>query len=146
MADSVTTIINKDEVQNWIEQIISELPDQTGNLVLDILNLLSSIAEVLAPFRLGNLRDSHVITVSGLIGDLGNTASYFPYIILGTAPHSIGSSILINGEWRYIGLSPTGAGKMHPGTAPNDYMADTLDSGDGSIDDLANNFLEWMVT
>lgn len=144
MSDSVTVGINKDVVQSWIEQIISGLPDQTGNLVLDILNILSSIAEVLAPFRLGNLRESHIIQASGLIGDLGNTAPYFPYIILGTSPHPI-YPVNKQALWWPGALHPV---RMvnHPGTSANDYMSDTMDSADGAIDDLANNFLEWMVS
>lgn len=46
------------------------------------------------------------------------------YVATGTKPHSIGSAVFIYGGvgWRYIGLSPAGKGKIHPGTARNDFM------------------------
>lgn len=45
------------------------------------------------------------------------------YVIKGTRPHSIGSPVFIEGVgWRYIGLSPSGAGKIHPGTKPNNFV------------------------
>lgn len=44
------------------------------------------------------------------------------YVIKGTRPHSIGSPVYIDGVgWRYIGLSPAGKGKIHPGTKPNNF-------------------------
>ena len=45
------------------------------------------------------------------------------YVAKGTKPHSIGSPVFIHGVgWRYIGLSPAGKGKIHPGTKPNRFM------------------------
>ena len=44
--------------------------------------------------------------------------------------------------WRYIGLSPKGKGTIHPGTAPNDYMEEVFDVGDGMVDDEIDQFLD----
>jgi hypothetical protein len=45
------------------------------------------------------------------------------YVVKGTRPHSIGSPVLVAPDtWRYIGLSPAGKGRIHPGTKPNDFM------------------------
>lgn len=46
------------------------------------------------------------------------------YVVKGTRPHDIGSPVLIGGGvgWRYIGRSPAGRGKMHPGTKANPFM------------------------
>lgn len=49
------------------------------------------------------------------------------YVHRGTRPHSIGSPVFITGVgWRYIGLSPAGKGKIHPGTRPNRFMLDAI--------------------
>lgn len=49
--------------------------------------------------------------------------SHAIFVIKGTRAHSIGSSVLVGppSEWRYIGLSPAGKGKIHPGTKPNPF-------------------------
>lgn len=45
------------------------------------------------------------------------------YVAKGTKPHSIGASVLVAPDtWRYIGKSPAGKGKIHPGTKPNRFM------------------------
>jgi hypothetical protein len=46
------------------------------------------------------------------------------YVTKGTKPHDIGSPVLVApGTWRYIGRSPAGRGKPHPGTKPNDFLS-----------------------
>lgn len=45
------------------------------------------------------------------------------FVVKGTKPHSIGASVQVApGVWRYIGKSPAGKGKIHPGTKRNDFM------------------------
>jgi hypothetical protein len=45
------------------------------------------------------------------------------FVVKGTKPHSIGASVEVEpGVWRYIGLSPKGKGKIHPGTKANPFM------------------------
>jgi hypothetical protein len=136
----------KDEVTSWLYDKIGNLDSKSNELVLSSLNIYAAIAEVAAPYRSGALKGLHRIEMGHLEGDVVNDATYWAYVILGTAPHSIGSPVLINGEWRYIGLSPTGAGKMHPGTAANDYMQEAFDTGEGEIDNICNDFLEWLIT
>lgn len=49
------------------------------------------------------------------------------YVVKPTDPHDIGSSVLVApGTWRYIGVSPAGRGKQHPGTKGNDFMTRAL--------------------
>jgi len=41
----------------------------------------------------------------------------------GTKPHSIGSAVFIEDVgWRYIGKSPAGRGKIHPGTKAHPFL------------------------
>jgi len=43
----------------------------------------------------------------------------------GTRAHDIGSPVFIFGVgWRYIGRSPAGRGKKHPGTKANPYLTE----------------------
>lgn len=45
----------------------------------------------------------------------------------GTRPHDIGSPVNMPGiGWRYIGRSPAGRGKPHPGTKPNRFLLRAL--------------------
>lgn len=54
-------------------------------------------------------------------------APYALYYHEGTKPHDIGSPVLIrNVGWRYIGRSPAGRGKPHPGTTARPFLRDAM--------------------
>jgi hypothetical protein len=45
----------------------------------------------------------------------------------GTRPHSIGSSVFIEGVgWRFIGRSRRGRGRIHPGTKRHPFLTDAM--------------------
>jgi hypothetical protein len=45
----------------------------------------------------------------------------------GTRPHSIGSSVFIEGVgWRFIGKSRRGRGRIHPGTRPHRFLVEAM--------------------
>jgi hypothetical protein len=50
---------------------------------------------------------------------------YARFVHDGTKPHDIGSPVLIdNVGWRYIGRSPAGRGKPHPGTKRQPFLVE----------------------
>lgn len=52
---------------------------------------------------------------------------YALFVHEGTKPHDIGSPVFIQGVgWRYIGRSPSGKGKPHPGTRANPFLLNAL--------------------
>ena len=108
------------------ESLLSALQEKSDNFAdkLAILgdtisNDIKNLAVQEAPHRTGNLQASIRAESDGpfsyIISPDEGVAPYALFVILGTQPHWIGSSILIpNVGWRYIG--------MHPGTAPNDFL------------------------
>lgn len=111
------------------------LRGRQGPVVLHQANIgrqLAGAARRFAPYRSGpgpHLRDNIdsklVPSVRG--GYAVVVTANVPhaiYVVKGTRPHSIGSPVLVAPDtWRYIGLSPAGKGKIHPGTRPNDFFA-----------------------
>jgi hypothetical protein len=99
-----------------------------------------------APRITGKLRDGVQIIIEGLYGRATNKVGYNKYVIKGTPAHTIGSAIWILQipGWRYIGLSPLGNGKPHPGTKPNDYMGRGRQKAEPNIQAELSEFTEWI--
>lgn len=88
---------------------------------------VASVARRLVGVKSGKLRSS--IRVSPSRRPSYNVEARAPYALFhheGTRPHDIGSPVLIEAPdtWRYIGRSPAGKGKRHPGTKPNRFLTD----------------------
>lgn len=110
------------------------LHGRTGPVVLHQANLgrqIAANARRLAPYRPGpgpHLRDNISSRLQpsprgGFNVVVTANVPHALYVVKGTRPHSIGSSVEVAPDtWRYIGLSPAGRGRMHPGTRPNDFM------------------------
>lgn len=141
---SILWKIIKQDVIDGVNAVIDIMPDAASYMVQGILNTYSTIAAVVAPHLTGELAESHIYEmISPTEGVMYPTAPWAPFVIEGTPPHSIGSSIFMIGiGWRYIGLSPKGKGTIHPGTKPNDYMGEVFDVGDGMVDDEIDTFLD----
>lgn len=80
----------------------------------------------------GKLAQSGVTSFSSTPAQAKETvafvADYALYLHEGTKPHDIGSPVLIQGVgWRYIGRSPSGKGKPHPGTNRDPYLLEALE-------------------
>lgn len=137
--------VDKSEVVNWLSNLIGGLEAKASETVAAILNIYELIVRVLVPVWTGELRDSHVVELGGLKGSLYFTVVQGYFIILGTPQHDIGSPVFIEkyvGDWRYIGRSPSGKGKPHPGTRAYDYFQDAVDQGD--IEGPLNDLTSWM--
>src|SRR5688500_10655016 len=64
------------------------------------------------------------VTSAGCVSRVQFNAPYALYYHEGTKPHDIGSPVLIKDVgWRYIGRSPSGKGKMHPGFTGVPFLA-----------------------
>lgn len=140
--------IDKDNLIGEIKEKLNLLPQKAQDAVIDVLNIFMLVAQVMAPYLTGALRDSIQVFLGHLDGYVTSELDYFKYVILGTDPHTIGSPIWIPHAvgWIYIGLSPAGRGNEHPGTKPNDFMQDTYDEGMAEAETRVNtNILEWLV-
>jgi len=133
---------NKDEVINWLQGKVDDLPTRAGYMVQEILNIYELIAGVLSPFRTGELRYSHQVELSGLTGTMVPTADHAAYVILGTSAHVI--EPVDKQALYWPGASHPVKRVMHPGTRPNDYVQDAFDSAD--VEGPMDNFLEWLVS
>lgn len=75
------------------------------------------------PHLADSITEELVRTSRGFVSRVTANRPYAIYVHRGTKPHSIGSPVEVApGEWRYIGLSPAGRGKIHPGTKPNKFL------------------------
>jgi hypothetical protein len=139
--------ISKEDLIHYLQNKINDAPNKTSELVQNLLNDYMNIATVEAPSITGELRESTTYDlITPFNGVVYATAPQFDYVIQGTPPHSIGSSVFMVGiGWRYIGLSPSGAGNIHPGTKANDYMQTAYDSGEGNVDSQLTAYLDWFV-
>jgi hypothetical protein len=73
-------------------------------------------------------RTTFQVTPTGCVSKVQFLAPYALYYHEGTKPHDIGSPVLIKDVgWRYIGRSPSGKGKMHPGYEGNPFLVDALE-------------------
>lgn len=134
----------KDNIQEWIQNKKSGLYDQTSYMVQGILNIFEQVAGVLAPFRSGELRYSHIVEFGGLEGIMYPTAFHAIFVILGTDPHPIDPvnklALWWPGAWHPV------KHVEHPGTAPNDYIGDVIPNSDPGIESETNKLLDWLET
>lgn len=136
----------KENILPFLEERVSLLPEKGHDLIVDVLNVFYLISTILAPYLTGGLRDSIQVYLGSTDGYVTSYLDYFKFVILGTDEHDIGSPVWIPQAvgWRYIGLSPAGRGKPHPGTKPNDFMADSFDEGLSEANIRMDNFMEWL--
>lgn len=136
----ITFHIDKKEVDDWISDKASNLPSEFSRLIEDFKEIYGIEISIFTPV------DQFLLVSSAIFVDTGpyswiadNEQPYFPYVILGTSEHWIGSVVFISkiGEFRYIG--------MHPGTAPNDYQSMAYDAADSDIDVRCDEFLSWIT-
>jgi len=144
---SVNFHIDKNAIVSEFQTKIGQLSQKSQDLVIEVANVFMLIAQVLAPYLTGGLRDSIQVFLGTLEARVESLLNYFEYVILGTPEHDIGSPVWIPQipDWRYIGTSPAGRGKPHPGTRPNDFMKDAYDEGLAEAEDRINNFMEWLA-
>lgn len=73
-------------------------------------------------------RTTFQVTATGCVSRVQFLAPYALYYHEGTKPHDIGSPVLIRDVgWRYIGRSPSGKGKMHPGYGGNPFLRNAME-------------------
>lgn len=117
-------------------ELLFEGMKQIGETALEILkdDFLSVAAEEV-PRKTNTLANS----IQGIGGGgqwiVGTDIEYAGYVHEGTPPHDIGSPIMIDGSWVYIGRSPGGKGKQHPGYKGDPFFDRTIDTIEGRTDD-----------
>lgn len=148
-------------VTAWITALSSGVTPQSVQLIDDLADIYEGWFRVEAPVLWGDLQNGTTIDVISPLGRLiYSDAPHFPFVVLGTNPHSIGSAINIKGVgWRYIGLSPLtsgtylgknvgkeggGKGTIHPGTQPNDFPSRAFDNAQGQVDNRIDEYLNWF--
>lgn len=118
------------------EQGIRQLFSRSGAVGAYIAELAGRVerrAKANINSKTGELRDSSEVSfaasAAGVTAKVAFTAPYAVYYHEGTGPHSIGSPVFMDDipGWRYIGLSPAGRGKIHPGTQGNPFLLNALD-------------------
>jgi len=143
---SIDITIKTNDVEDGINSVLNMLESGASELVTNILNMWMTLSQSIAPKATGTLAESHIYELtSPLEGFMEPTAPYAEYVIYPTSPHSIGSPVFIEkglGEWRYIGLSPNGKGKMHPGTPGQDYLEEVMTGSESGIDSYCDEYLD----
>ena len=114
------------------------------NLIRDVLNVLGDYSQTNAPYFSGELRDGIQIMASLMNGELTSTAPHSIFVIMGTKPHPIdpippNQFLWWPGAWHPVRHVD------HPGTAPNDFLQESIESSESNIDDLCNEFGDWVV-
>lgn len=137
--DQIEARINKDEIVSFLQDKINELPTRASYAVSAMLSAFEWAEQEEIPVLTGKAKDNITsVLESPLSGIVFNAVDYDVFIIEPTAPHWIGSPVYImNIGWRYIG--------MHPGTPGNDYPQRAYDSQQGTVDNILNELLDWMV-
>ena len=136
----ISIIIHKDEVIGDLTQKSSSISTEFQNVVDNIKETIGVELSIAAPVDTGDLVSGNMTVDSGNYSFYtDNTMPYYPFVVLGTSPHWIGSAVFINkiGEWRYIG--------MHPGTVANDFPERALEYGTPEIESRCEEFLNWIV-
>lgn len=135
---SINVVILKDFLDD-LKSTIDELPDQFKAIVIDPLREDSAFfLSVYTPFDEGGLVGDNIIVEDGQFSFYSdNPREYYPYVILGTSEHWIGSPVNIKGSWVYIG--------MHPGTAPQDYPLMAFEDLEPTVDPRLDDMGSWIV-
>jgi hypothetical protein len=117
-------------------ELLFEGMKQIGETALEILkdDFLSVSADEV-PRLTNTLANSIQATGGGNNWIIGTDIEYAGYVHEGTGPHDIGSPVLIGGSWVYIGLSPGGKGKPHPGYKGDPFFDRAIDTVEGRTDD-----------
>lgn len=137
----ITLNLRKEAVANTLQEKLSNAPSKAQQSFNAMLTSVEEHFQMEAPVMRGFMRDA---TTSEYTGELSgvvytdDNVFYKPFVVLGTAPHWIGSPVFIfQVGWRYIG--------MHPGTDPNDYPERARMGAEESIDSIIDNFMDYIA-
>ena len=109
---------------------------EIGDIALEAMAMdLWAEATELANVKTGDLRSSIQAQGEGSQWVVGTDLEYALYVHEGTPEHDIGSPINIDGHWVYIGRSPKGKGKPHPGYKGNPFFDDATNIVEGRTDE-----------
>jgi hypothetical protein len=139
----ITTTSDKSEILEFFQDRLDNLPQKGSDTVLEITNVAAAVEEVLSPVRTGQNRDETKVEVDGLEGVAWPDAPQALWIIGGTQPHEIRA---VNAQALYWpGAMHPVKSVQHPGTAPNDYVADAFDQMDPGVDTALDELGSWVV-
>jgi hypothetical protein len=135
---SITIIVLKDVVEE-LRSTIDDLPDQFQTIIIDPLKEDSAFfLSIYTPFDEGDLVSENMVVDDGQFSFYtDNPLEYYPYVVLGTRAHWIGSPVNIKGSWVYIG--------EHPGTAPQDYPGMAFEDLELTVDSRLDEMGSWIV-
>ncbi|MDH7506197.1 MAG: hypothetical protein QHH15_00215 [Candidatus Thermoplasmatota archaeon] len=136
---------DKQLIIDWLNDKITNAESKMEGTLNEILSMYWTLAQAFAPYRTGQLSESHEIEISGLEGVMYPTADYAAYVILGTRPHTIvpvSASVLAWywGEWYFAKRVE------HPGTQPNDYIEPIFQDSMYSVDNIVNEYVDWLLS
>lgn len=135
---------NKQDLLRWATEKASGFRAQMNYFIYELLSTYMLIARVLAPYRTGELRDSITIEIGDLKGELIPAALHAVYVLFGTPPHEILPKLKQALYWEGA-MHPVKIVE-HPGTKPNDFLADTVQVGDPEADKMMENIFDWVKT
>lgn len=133
----------KETLTSYLSGKASELISQGQTLISNVTEGFDDIAMNLAPYRTGELSQSHTYEVSGFEGVAYATAPQFLWVIEGTMPHDI-FPVEKKALWWPEADHPV-AYVHHPGTQPNDYMLTAMSEGTMMVEGFCDEFLNWLV-
>ena len=138
-----TVTVDKSEILEFFQDRQSNLPQKGSDTVREIVNIYASAQQVLSPVRTGQNRDETKIEVDGLEGVAWPDAPQGLWIIEGTQPHVIeavnAQALYWPGAWYPVKRV------QHPGTAPNDYVAEAMEEADPGVETAKNELGDWLV-
>jgi len=134
---SINIVLLKD-IASEIQDFKDSIPTEFKTRVIEgSKEDFAYFISVYIPFREGGLAGGIIVIDTGEYDYFFDNERYYnPFVILGTQPHWIGSPVLINDSWVYIG--------MHPGTAPQDYMEMAFEPGSDAVDPRLEDMADWM--
>lgn len=133
-------VISDKALVSDIQAIVEQLPDYfKQNVIEGAKEDYGFYLSIYTPVDEGILVGSNIFIDDGPYDFYSdNEKDYYPFVVLGTRPHWIGSPVNIKGSWVYIG--------EHPGTAPQDFPLLAFEEGDQSIDSRLEEMATWIVT
>lgn len=137
----IDMLVDDQDLLSWATNKLENAEDKGHDLVLDSLNVYAAVAEVLAPFKLGGLRDSTTVEILGLEGTVYPTAFYAFWVIMGRGEVRPVTKRAL--WWPELGNHAVMYAKP---AAPNDYFQISFDTSDWDIEKLVDQYGEWFTT
>lgn len=136
---------DKKAIIDWLEDKIDNAQSKMEDTLDVVLSMYWTLATAFSPYVTGELSESHEVELTGLEGVMYPTAKHAVFVILGTKSHPIEpvhASVLAWywGEWHFAKRVE------HPGTLPNDYIQTIFEDSKYSVDNIVNEYVDWLLS